>query len=315
MAAQALPSHGCGGFRAEMAATAKPLPGRSRHCAWLVGGRGLPQNGAHVRPAPTDTMNVLPLRALRTLCCSLAVFASASALAYYEAPWSSYDFLTDQRWSQINNRINAQNISIVRRNAGLDGGWGKSKAKAKAQAKAQANHAQQAQQARADDRSSLALGDQASSNLSPVRSYLSNMKLSDEQAGKLFIIYNDVATRLDVPYNDSASGIAAVLAGSYAAYTNQPFPDQFFKPLYEQFAKSMVTSSSFTRTTLAQRTEYYQRQVIAGLMFQLMQLDLQAQPDAQQIAAMRDAAGRAFQEMSGLSPDRVQFTANGMLPR
>ncbi|MFT4099756.1 MAG: hypothetical protein QM674_01745 [Burkholderiaceae bacterium] len=230
--------------------------------------------------------------------CAVALFTGVPAFAY-EAPWSNLDFLENQRWSQINNRLTNQRTADMRRMAGLDKGKSGSSGKAKTR----------------NDRSALALGDQASLDLSPLRPYLATTQLSEKQAAKVLGMYNDVATRLNVPYNDSASGIAAFLAGTYAAYTNKPFPDQYFKPLYEQFANSMSSGSSLTKRPLAQRIEYYQRLVIVGMVFQLHQLGLQEKPDAGQVTVMREAAASAFKEIAGIAPDKIQFTANGLRPR
>lgn len=236
---------------------------------------------------------------LRALCCAAAFFVSASASAYYEAPWSSLNFLENQRWSQINNRLADQRTADMRKMAGLDGGKSGSGARTKTRS----------------DRSALALGDKASLDLTSLRPYLATTQLSEKQAAQVLAVYNDVAARLKVPYNDSASGIAAFLAGTYAAYTNKPFPDQYFKPLYEQFAKSMGSDSLLVKRPLAERIEYYQRLVIVGMVFQLHQLNLQEKPDAKQIAVMREAAGSAFKQIAGIAPDQIRFTANGLRSR
>lgn len=143
----------------------------------------------------------------------IAVLTSlgAPAARAYEAPRSNLDFLQDQRWTQINNRLADQNLASLRRSVGLD-----KKASRQRQTKDSAPKV---------DHAALSLGDAASTDLSTLRPFLAGTQLSEEQAAKILAMYNQVAARLDVPYNDNASGIAAFLAGSYAAYTNRPFPD------------------------------------------------------------------------------------------
>lgn len=227
---------------------------------------------------------------------ALLGFAVPEARAQYA--WSSIDFLTDQRWSQINNRLADQNLASLRKSVGLDSS-GRSSSKTRLSA----------------DRSVLALGSTASTDLSTLRPYLAETRLSEEQAAKVLAMYNQVAKRLDVPFNDSASGFAAFLAGSYAAYTNKPFPDALYKPLYEQFAESLASGDTLKRMTKAQRVEYYQRMVVVGMVYQLLQLEMQKNPQPAQVAAMRKAAERAFTEIAGISPERIHFTANGLTPR
>ena len=232
---------------------------------------------------------------------ALLGLAVPGAHAVYEAPWSSFDFLTDQRWSQINNRLADQRLDDLRKSVSKSrsGSSGASGGKREA----------------AVDRSILALGETASTDLSALRPYLAGTQLSEEQAAKVLAMYNQVAARLDVPFNDSASGIAAFLAGTYAAYTNKPFPDALYKPLYEQFAGTLASDGTLKKMQSSQRVEYYQRLVVVGMVYQLMQLDLQKSPQPDQIAAMRAAAESAFTEIAGISPERIQFTANGLAPR
>ena len=256
-------------------------------------------------------MRLPPLLAALAAAVTLALSAPAHA---YEAPWSNIDFLQDQRWSQINNRLANQNLANLRRSVGL-GNRSSSRSSSKSSTTSATQKGTQKSAPAVEDRSVLELGEAASTDLAPLRPYLATTQLSEEQAAKVLAMYNQVAYRLDVPFNDSASGIAAFLAGSYSAYTNKPFPDELYKPLYEQFASSMSTGSSLKKMPLATRTEYYQRLVVAGMLYQLLQLDLQADPDPGQIAMMRTAAGKAFKELSGRAPDSIHFTRQGLLPR
>lgn len=233
----------------------------------------------------------MPMLAVLALVASS--FAAPAARAYYEAPWSSFDFLTDQRWSQINNRLIDQNLEFM--NDAIAG--------------------QIEERGAARRKSALDLGEDASTDLAPLRPYLAQNQLTEENAAKLLAMYRLVAMALDVPANDSASGMAAFLAGTYAASTNEPFPDEFFKPLYEQFAKSMTSDDALAQRSKAERLEYYQRQVVVGMVFQLLQLELQKSGSPEQIAEMRAAAGRAFEDLAGRSPDSIRFTAQGLTPR
>ncbi|MFT4257353.1 MAG: hypothetical protein QM599_10410 [Pseudoxanthomonas sp.] len=238
---------------------------------------------------------------------ALAVFAMlapAASIAQVYAAWSDVDFLIDQRWSNINNRLANERMGYIRKAAGLDSS-GKSGRKSSSRGSGSS----------VANRSLLALGDTASTDLSRLRPYLATTRLSEQQAAQVLAMYNQVADRLGVPYNDSASGIAAFLAGSYAAYTNKPFPDAYYKPLYEQFANTLASDEGQKRTPKAQRVEYYQRLVVVGMLYQLTQLELQKNPRPGEVAKMREAAGRAFTEIAGISPDSIQFTAKGLAPR
>lgn len=241
----------------------------------------------------------------------LAVLTIFTALGFappgahaYEAPWSNLDFLRDQTWSQINNRLANQNLKTLRDS--ID------RKAEKPDPKKEERKPTPDSKKKAPSRAVLDLGERASTNLAPLRPYLAETRLTEEQAAKVLAMYGQAAALLDVPANDSASGIAAFLAGSYAAYTNKPFPDALYKPLYEQFAESLTSDDALERRPLTQRVEYYQRLVVVGMLFQLLQLEMQRNPQPDQISAMRKAAGSAFQEIAGVSPESIRFTADGL---
>lgn len=232
------------------------------------------------------------IRVLVVLTLTTVLGFTAPGAHAWEAPWSGFDFLADQRWSQINNRLANQRLEILNESI-----------------------SDQAGQSGAVSRNVLDLGESASTDLAPLRPYLAENQLTEEQAAKILAMYAGVAGQLDVPANDSASGIAAFLAGSYAAYTNKPFPDAYFKPLYEQFAETLTSDDELESKPLAERTEYYQWLVINGMIFQLLQLELQNSPQTDEITAMRKAAESAFKSIAGISPDNIRFTADGLVPR
>lgn len=159
------------------------------------------------------------------------------------------------------------------------------------------------------------MGASASTDFSQIGDLISRTQLDRQAVATIFQMYTLAAQRLDVPANDSASAVAAFLAGSYAGYTGKPFPDAAYRPLYQQFARSMSNDPDQRKLTRAQKVEMYQRLVLTGMIFQLAQLDLQAKPNARQQCALREAAGAAFARTAGISPDKVRFTQNGLEPR
>ena len=235
---------------------------------------------------------MLRLRRTFAVLGSAALLATAALPAQaYLAPWSSFDFLTDQRWSQINNRLADENLRTLRESA------------------------DRTTTPPASNLSALALGDDATTDLSRLGEHLADSQLDTEQAGTVLEIYRRAAESLGVPANDTASGVVALIAGSYAGYTNQPFPDEAFKPLYEQFAPIIAADPTLMQLPQAERVEYYQRMVLAGMLFQLAQIELQKNPDPALIDDMRDSAYKVFSGITGRSPDAVQFTSQGMSAR
>lgn len=242
---------------------------------------------------------MLRLRRTFAILGSSALLATAlPAHAYYEAPWSSFDFLTDQRWSQINNRLADENLRILRKSVATE-----------------ADTDDSATTTTAPDLSALALGSSASTDLSRLGEHLAASHMNTEQAATVLEIYRRAAESLDVPANDTASGIIALIAGSYAGYTNQPFPDEAFKPLYEQLAPFIAADQTLMQLPQNERIDYYQRMVLAGMLFQLAQIEFQQNPNPAQIDDMRTSAYQVFSGITGRSPDSVQFTSQGMSTR
>ncbi len=242
-----------------------------------------------------------PLLLLRTvLLASLPLLLLPSNV--FAWAWSSYDFLTDQRWSQINNRITDQRMADMNRSVRKSSGKSSSSS-ASSPAAAAPNTA------------SLRLGATASTDFSHIRDLIATTQFNNEGVATVFKIYNAAAESLNVPVNDSASGMAAFIAGTYAGYTGQPFPDAMYRPLYLQFASTLAADQDHARMPRQQKIQMYQHLVLTGMVYQLAQLDLQASPNARDQATLRAAAGAAFKGVTGLSPDEVRFTANGMQKR
>ncbi|MDO5609352.1 MAG: hypothetical protein Q4G62_00990 [Pseudomonadota bacterium] len=242
-----------------------------------------------------------PLLLLRTvlLASFLALLLPANVLAW---AWSSYDFLSDQRWSQINNRLTNQRMDDMNRSVKKSSAQ-RSSSSASTPATPAANTA------------SLRLGATASTDFSLIGDLIATTKFNNENVATVFQIYNAAAASLNVPANDSASGMAAFIAGTYAGYTGKPFPDAMYRPLYLQFAGTLAADQDHARMPRQQKIQMYQHLVLTGMVYQLAQLDLQASPNARDQATLRTAAGAAFKSVTGLSPDEVRFTANGMQKR
>lgn len=129
----------------------------------------------------------------------------------------------------------------------------------------------------------------------------------------LIVAFNrNVDAQYGVPKNNLATGMAVALAGGYAAYTNQAFPDAMVKPLVTQLDGLLREDSKVTSMGIRQKVYTYHMMVGTGLWLTAMQIDLQRQPDARRAAALRRAGGDYLQALLGVAPDRVSFTSAGL---
>ena len=116
-----------------------------------------------------------------------------------------------------------------------------------------------------------------------------------------------------IPANNLASAYAAVLAGSYAAYTNRPFPENAVKPLFEQVQQGMLDNPQISQVSLDEKAAMYQVWVGAGMYLLGWQAELVKHPNSEQQAKMQKAGANALRAaLAGTDPSRVRFTARGM---
>ena len=124
---------------------------------------------------------------------------------------------------------------------------------------------------------------------------------------------NTIPRTYGIPANNLASAYAAVLAGSYAAYTNRPFPENAVKPLFEQAQQAMLNNPQISQVSLDEKNAMYQVWVGTGMYLLGWQADLAKNPDPQQQAKMQKAGANVLRSMlGGADPSRVRFTASGM---
>jgi hypothetical protein len=116
-----------------------------------------------------------------------------------------------------------------------------------------------------------------------------------------------------IPANNLASAYAAVLAGGYAAYSNQPFPKNAVKPLFEQAQQVMLNDQKLSQVSVEEKAAMYQIWVGVGMYLLGWQSNLAKHPDPQQQAKMQKAGANVLGSMlAGADPSRVRFTASGM---
>jgi len=130
---------------------------------------------------------------------------------------------------------------------------------------------------------------------------------------KLILAFNDTVPRAyGLPKNNLATAYTAVLTGSYAAYTHQPFPDDAVQPLYRQMERLMRSNPKLDQASMNDKATLYQVWVGLGMFMLAAQAELAQHPDPQQQAQLQKAGADSLRTLLGVEPDKVRFTANGM---
>ena len=116
-----------------------------------------------------------------------------------------------------------------------------------------------------------------------------------------------------VPPENLATGVAALLAGSYAAYHNRPFPDGWVRPTVEQLGELLRRRPELFEGKTQYKRESYQMAVGIGMLL------LTAQADAARKGAdapgLRRAGAQVLQAVLGAPPARIEFSPSGFRVR
>ncbi len=123
------------------------------------------------------------------------------------------------------------------------------------------------------------------------------------------------AEKLDTPARDIASGIAALIAGGHSAYTNTEFHGPYFKPLAAQVQQALATNPDVANLSRTDKIALYQVLTVSGMFLQMMQLELQKQPDPTAVANLRDMAQTTVRDALGLDLATMSFGPDGVTIR
>ena len=118
-----------------------------------------------------------------------------------------------------------------------------------------------------------------------------------------------------LPRSNLATGMTALLAGGYAASNNKEFPESWIKPLYQQAEKLMTDNPKVQNATIRGKAVMYQVLVGVGMHLQLVQADLQKNPDPAKERQLRNAGAEVLRGVFGADADKIQFSSSGLRVR
>ncbi len=120
-----------------------------------------------------------------------------------------------------------------------------------------------------------------------------------------------VAQAYGIPKLNLATSRAAAIAGAYAAYTGQTFPDAYVKPLVAQLDREMRVDPKILAATPSSKSYQYQLGMGVGLLLMGADLELKAKPDAGQRTQLRAIGAQTLRSMFGVEASRVTFSNKG----
>jgi hypothetical protein len=125
--------------------------------------------------------------------------------------------------------------------------------------------------------------------------------------------YHGLESQFGLRRNDLGGALAAFVAGNYAAYRNEPFPDGLFKPLVRQMQDMLQASGTLDKIGAAQKQELYENLAILGTYMLMTREALQKSPDAKIAANMKVAARSYLQQALKLDADHIRLTDRGLV--
>jgi hypothetical protein len=122
--------------------------------------------------------------------------------------------------------------------------------------------------------------------------------------------YHLLEQELGVRRNDLAGALATFVAGNYIAYRDEPFPDQYFRPLVEQMRTQLLTVSGMQKVSNASKQAMYEHLAIIGTYMALVHEGLAQKPDAIMQASVKAAAAK-YLSVLGINPDSMALGSEG----
>jgi hypothetical protein len=159
--------------------------------------------------------------------------------------------------------------------------------------------------------------DSRSQPIAPARlaqSYPRDARPKAEQFfGQTLDVYHTIESKFGLRRNDLGGALAAFVAGNYAAYRNEAFPDDLFKPLVLQMQDVLQSTGALEKASAAEKQELYENLAILGIYMLLTREALQKSPNDKTAANMKTAARGYLEQALKLDPDRMQLTEQGLV--
>jgi len=141
-------------------------------------------------------------------------------------------------------------------------------------------------------------------------------KISFSHFTKLIATFDKNVKQLyNVPSENIATGLTALLAGGYAAYNNKSFPIEAIRPTVEDIRDALHEGATFLDVKGNEKLWLYQRIIGFGLQLQLTQAEMAKNPDPIVISKMRRVGENILRDILSVDPARVDFTDEGIVFR
>lgn len=130
-----------------------------------------------------------------------------------------------------------------------------------------------------------------------------------------FVFWQKLETQLGLTPNDVAAGVAAFIAGNYAAFMQQHVADEDFKSLVLQMQGLLASNPAFMQSTPATRRAMFEQLAMVGTFMVVYREHLNRQPSPGEEVNFRNAAKANLEAALGLAVERLQIGPQGLVVR
>ena len=130
-----------------------------------------------------------------------------------------------------------------------------------------------------------------------------------------FVFWQKLETQLGLTPNDVAAGVAAFIAGNYAAFMQQHVADEDFKSLVLQMQGTLAQNPAFAQSSAAAKRAMFEQLAMVGTFMVVYREHLNRQPNPNEEVNFRNAAKANLEAALGLGVERIQIGRQGLVVR
>jgi hypothetical protein len=130
-----------------------------------------------------------------------------------------------------------------------------------------------------------------------------------------FAFWKKLEAQLGLTPDDVAAGVAAFIAGNYAAFMQQQVPDEDFKSLVLQMQGLLARNPAFTQSSPAAKRAMFEQLAMVGTFMAVYREHLNQKPSPNEEVNFRNAAKANLEAGVGLAVERIQIGPQGLVVR
>lgn len=130
-----------------------------------------------------------------------------------------------------------------------------------------------------------------------------------------FGFWKKLEAQLGLTPDDVAAGVAAFIAGNYAAFMQQQVPDEDFKSLVLQMQGLLARNPAFMQSSAAAKRSMFEQLAMVGTFMAVYREHLNQKPNPNEEVNFRNAAKANLEAGVGLAVERMQIGPQGLVVR